>query len=128
MFTGTQAPGTYNPLESLPTRLGLSMRTAEQTNSSGAPMMGATPSTHLGPASFMLTRPAAPHVEAKPSSSAQTGFLDSMYDHLIREMSTTGQGTGVNEEPQDLSLHQLPQGEVFFTYKDVFFTLTRTFF
>jgi hypothetical protein len=47
--SGTGPPGTYNPLEVLPTRLGLSMRTAD--NTSGNPCMNAASNTHLGPGS-----------------------------------------------------------------------------
>jgi hypothetical protein len=47
VLLGTGPPGTYNPLEVLPTRLGLSMRTAE--NASGSPYVNAASSTHLGP-------------------------------------------------------------------------------
>jgi E3 ubiquitin-protein ligase EDD1 len=45
--SGTGPPGTYNPLEVLPTRLGLSMRTAE--NASGSPYVNTSSNTHLGP-------------------------------------------------------------------------------
>ncbi|XP_069676360.1 E3 ubiquitin-protein ligase UBR5 isoform X2 [Periplaneta americana] len=45
--SGSSPPGTYNPLEVLPTRLGLSMRTADNAN--GSPCMNATSNTHLGP-------------------------------------------------------------------------------
>jgi hypothetical protein len=47
ILSGTSPPGTYNPLEVLPTRLGLSMRTAD--NTSGTPCMNVTSNTHLGP-------------------------------------------------------------------------------
>jgi len=47
VLLGTGPPGTYNPLEVLPTRLGLSMRTAE--NASGSPYVNAASNTHLGP-------------------------------------------------------------------------------
>ncbi|KAJ9576563.1 hypothetical protein L9F63_025542, partial [Diploptera punctata] len=45
--SGPSPAGTYNPLEVLPTRLGLSMRTADNANTT--PCMTATNSTHLGP-------------------------------------------------------------------------------
>lgn len=69
--------------------------------------MGARPSTHLGPASLIVSpqsapRPPPPPLEPKPPLA----FLD-MYDHLMREIEAA---PGSAEEPQDLSLHQLSQG------------------
>lgn len=115
------APGTYNPLEALPTRLGLSMRTADSTTPSGGPVIVATSSAHLGPGS-MSEKHRSNNVDQCNTGKQQSGnsstatplgpFLE-MYGHLMRAMEDEGNagvGTGATEEPQDLSLHQIPTG------------------
>ena len=75
ILLGTGPPGTYNPLEVLPTRLGLSMRTAE--NASGSPYVNAASSTHLGPgpssSSDMEERHASASTEVNAKPQPQPG-------------------------------------------------------
>ncbi|XP_021934340.1 E3 ubiquitin-protein ligase UBR5 isoform X2 [Zootermopsis nevadensis] len=81
--SGTSPPGTYNPLEVLPTRLGLSMRTADNTN--GSPCMNAASNTHLGPG---------------PSSNSGTEE---------RHISATPEVTTVKPQPQSSPSKPLPE-------------------
>jgi hypothetical protein len=75
VLLGTGPPGTYNPLEVLPTRLGLSMRTAENTG--GGSYINAASSTHLGPgpsnSSDMEERHAAATTEVTAKPQSQPG-------------------------------------------------------
>lgn len=119
MSLANNTPGTYNPLESLPTRLGLSMRTADTTTPSGGPVIVATSSAHLGPGNMSekhRVNTGEQSSSAKPQSTNNSNTLGpflEMYGHLMRAMEDEGAsgvgGTPV-EEPQDLSLHQLPSG------------------
>lgn len=109
--SGTSPPGTYNPLEVLPTRLGLSMRTADSTNSltpGNAPMgqcMSSANLAHPSTVANIVNSDGERHNlantdnVAKPSTSglgrsedqsketfsgSRTNF--DPFDHLFREM------------------------------------------
>ncbi|XP_026278748.1 E3 ubiquitin-protein ligase UBR5 [Frankliniella occidentalis] len=93
--TGPNPPGSCNPLEVLPTRLGLSVRTADTSAASNVP----TPN----PSNIAIQLPHS--VIANPASTSQQGSSTSTYavvggnsstpksydafDHVIREMVST---------------------------------------
>lgn len=121
-------------METLPTRLGLSMRTADITTPSGGPVIVATSSAHLGPRNMSEKHranssdlPGTTKTQTGNSSNAPLGPFLEMYSHLMRAMEDEGNagiGSGATEEPQDLSLHQLPSGERQFCQIYLLFCIT----
>ncbi|XP_063230682.1 E3 ubiquitin-protein ligase UBR5 isoform X3 [Bacillus rossius redtenbacheri] len=93
--SGASAPGTYNPLEVLPTRLGLSMRSAD--NGTNGPFMS-TSSAHLGPATVATAESKAAQAGLSRANSEDAGSGSKeqqlplgrtnfeALDHLLHEM------------------------------------------
>ncbi|XP_067014137.2 E3 ubiquitin-protein ligase UBR5 isoform X4 [Anabrus simplex] len=94
--TGTSPPGTYNPLEVLPTRLGLSMRTADNAGGSPPPCLTVPSSTHLGPS----TSASGPSLmeQDRPSTDGMT---------CMKPTITPGAARSIVEEP-GCSKDQMP--------------------
>lgn len=101
------------------------MRTADTTSPSGGPVIVATSSAHLGPGNMSEKHRANTGEQSSNSKPQPTNnpnslgpFLE-MYGHLMRAMEddgTSGVGGTPAEEPQDLSLHQLPSGKLYLFY------------
>lgn len=81
------APGLFNPLEVLPTRLGLSVRTAENTNT-GAPCVVAVSSTHLGPIHCA-------------STNTNTSLPEDRQHHPSNSDKNPVPGTSRNNQPEE---------------------------
>lgn len=100
-FKDNITPGTYNPFESLPTRLGLSRRTLDQQTQAGGFPLG---TTLVVPTPTPVSRPSTSH-EPKPA-------YHDIFDAVMRDEEAAA--VERSEEPQDLSLHQLPtQGWIY---------------
>nr|CAD7394223.1 unnamed protein product [Timema cristinae] len=116
---GTSPPGTYNPLEVLPTRLGLSMRTVD--NSSSGPCMAATSSAHLGPTNLGSSEggPMKSSIAVPIRSTADdvSGNKDQLqfsrsnfdaFDHLFREIEEEDAHMKLGEAPSESNVCSVP--------------------
>nr|CAD7423599.1 unnamed protein product [Timema monikensis] len=117
--SGTSPPGTYNPLEVLPTRLGLSMRTVD--NSSSGPCMAATSSAHLGPTNLGSSEggPMKSSIAVPIRSTADdvSGNKDQLqfsrsnfdaFDHLFREIEEEDAHMKLGEAPSESNVCSVP--------------------
>ncbi|KAK6633415.1 hypothetical protein RUM44_004018 [Polyplax serrata] len=112
-------PPGWRPLESLPVRLGLSVGADERNSPSSNTVMfgsGLANSNTGNSSEKHRSNPSSEqpsHSKSQPTNNSNTPlgpFLE-MYGHLMRAIEDERGGTtgnNVAEEPQDLSLHQLP--------------------
>ncbi|KAK7870183.1 hypothetical protein R5R35_012737 [Gryllus longicercus] len=93
--SGTSPPGTYNPLEVLPTRLGLSMRTAD-SGTSLAPH--ATPTVGPSMSSANLAPPTA--MTNIPPSDGERHTIPNAENTGTPKASTSGQGRSEDQSKE----------------------------
>lgn len=93
--TGASPPGSCNPLEVLPTRLGLSVRTADTTAASNVPTPNPS-NIAIQLAHSVIASPATTSQQASGSSASTSAGTSSStqksydaFDHVIRDMVST---------------------------------------
>lgn len=113
-------PPGWRPLETLPTRLGLSVGAEERNVASSSGMVFGSGISSIGPGNSteklrtnVAEQSSIGKTQTTNNSNAPLGPFLEMYGHLMRAIEDERGGTvgeSAAEEPQDLSLHQLPSG------------------